>query len=267
MTPALQGKHLLLGIAVGLAFVAPFAISQRANTALEMTTLAEQYLLSAANQERSSRGLPVLHRDAKLAYAAAEHAREMAAHAGISHQFPGEPSLTERGSGAGVAFSVIAENVGEAPSVIMIHDMWMRSEHHRDNLLDPSVDTAGISVISRNGQLYAVEDFARVVHPVSLAEQESAVASLITRQGSVAVASGAESTSNARETCGMPTGYAGPRRPRFVLRFSSDNLTRLPDQLTSELASGRFREVAVGACASTSHSGFTSYNIAVLLYP
>ncbi len=267
MTPELQGKHLLLGIAAGLASVAPFVFAQRANTAFETTTLAEQYLLSAANQERAARGLPALHRDAKLANAATEHAREMAAHGGISHQFPGEPSLTDRGARAGVAFSVISENVGEAPSVVTIHDMWMHSQHHRDNLLDPSIDAAGISVVARNGELYAVEDFAKTVRSVSLAEQESAVASLVARHGSVMVASEGELTTIARETCGMPTGYAGSRRPWFVMRFTSDTLTRLPDQLTSKLASGRFREAAVGACASTSHSGFTSYNIAVLLYP
>ena len=57
---------------------------------------------------------------------------------------------------AGVPFSEISENVAEAPSVVQIHDMWMHSEHHRENLLDPNIDSAGISVVVRGRELYAV---------------------------------------------------------------------------------------------------------------
>ena len=96
-------------------------------------TVAEQYLLAAANQERAALGLGVLHRDPLLAKAAAQHARAMAAHGTISHQFAGEPELSARGQSAGVRFSVISENVGEAPSAPVIHDMWMHSEGHRAN--------------------------------------------------------------------------------------------------------------------------------------
>src|SRR5580704_15488926 len=143
-TPVRLSINLLLGFAAAIGI--PCALAQRTP---DTATLAEQYLLSAANQERSSRGLPLLHRDSQLAHAAAQHAGLMAAHGAISHQFPGEAELSARGANAGVAFSVIAENVGEAPSVITIHEMWMNSEHHRDNLLDPSVDSIGVSVMKR----------------------------------------------------------------------------------------------------------------------
>src|SRR5258708_2370899 len=123
-----------------------------------MGSIAEQYLLAAANRERLSRGLNLLRRDPVLAQAAAFHALQMADHADISHEFPGEPDLAARAATAGVKFSLIAENVGEAPDAIVIHDMWMESEGHRENLLQPDVNVAGISVIVRDGQLYAVED-------------------------------------------------------------------------------------------------------------
>jgi hypothetical protein len=64
----------------------------------------------------------------------------------------------------------------------------------------------------------------------------------------------------------MDTGYAGPRKPWFVMRFTSDSLTQLPGELKSRIASGRYHQAAVGACAPHD-SPFTSYNIAVLLYP
>ena len=253
-----------MGLCVALS-VALTAGAQRVNVSEESTTVAEQYLLSAANQERAARGLPALHRNPQLARAAARHAQEMAAHGTISHQFAGEAELTDRGASAGVPFSVISENVGEAPSVVRIHDMWMHSEHHRTNLLDPEVDSAGISVIARGGELYAVEDFAKTVRNLSLDEQESAIASLLSRSGYPVA--GRESVSAARQTCGMSTGFAGSRRPSFVMRFTSDSLNQIPNQLKSKLAAGRFSEVAVGACSTKRQSAFTSYNFAVLLYP
>jgi hypothetical protein len=191
----------------------------------------------------------------------------VAAHVGISHQFAGEADLTNRGASAGVPFSVISENVAEAPNVIQIHDMWMHSEHHRSNLLDPSIDSAGISVIERNGELYAVEDFARTVRSVGLAAQESAIGSLLEEPGRIALQNDAASVTAARATCASSTGYAGSRRPWFIMRFTSDNLNRLPDALTTRMASGRYSEAAVGACANSNSQGFTSYSFAVLLYP
>jgi len=257
--------HLLLLLASALT---PLAIAQRP-TPSTSTTIAEQYLLAAANQERAALGLSQLHRDPLLAAAAAAHARQMAAHNTISHQFPGEPELTARGAAAGVQFSLISENVGEAPSAVQIHDLWMHSEHHRANLLEASIDAAGISVIARGNQLFAVEDFARTVPSVSFEQQESAIASLVAQSGAAPIALDLSptTTSAARQTCAMDTGYAGPRKPWFVMRFTSDSLTQLPTELRSRIASGRYRQAAVGACPPPRDTPFTSYNLAVLLYP
>jgi hypothetical protein len=143
----------------------------------------------------------------------------------------------------------------------------MHSEHHRENLLDPAIDSAGISVVARNGELYAVEDFAKTVRAVSLVEQESAIALLLAKGTSLSLASDPATVSAARATCAMQTGYAGARRPYFIMRFTSDNLNELPEELSTRLASGRYRQAAVGACAGTEQSAFTSYTFAVLLYP
>jgi len=239
---------------------------QHASLARNGASVAEQYLLAAANQERLSRGLPPLQHNPELARAATEHARAMAAHGTISHQFDGEPDLTQRGASAGVPFSLISENVGEAPNVVMIHDMWMHSEHHRSNLLDPAVDSAGISVVARGGEFFAVEDFARTVRHLALESQESAIAQQIATLGRVTLTHNSELVADARKTCAMETGFAGQRRPWFVMRFTSDSLSRLPDELTTRIASGRYREAVVGACPATRQGRFTAYNFAVLLY-
>lgn len=226
-------------------------------------TVAEQYLLIAANQERAARGLAALHLDPDLSEASAFHAKEMAEHDDISHQFANEPDLADRGSQAGVHFSLITENVGEAPTSVIIHNLWMHSPGHRANLLDPDVDSIGIAVVRRDGQLYAVEDFASTVQSLSLNQQERTVADVITQSGVRVV----DTNADARQTCTMSTGYAGPRQPRYIMRYTASTLTELPVQLKARLTSGKYRQAVVGACADRRNGPFTAYNIAVLLYP
>jgi uncharacterized protein YkwD len=226
-------------------------------------SVAEQFLFSAANGDREAHGLAPLRVEMRLVQAATLHAREMASHAAISHQFPGEPELAARASSAGVHFSLVTENVAESPNPGGIHELWMHSAGHRANLLDPQVDAVGIAVVSRGGQFYAVEDFARTVPSLSFNEQEKTVARLIETSG-VTVA---PTTAEARTTCTLDTGYAGARRPGFVMRFTAADLTRLPEQLQTRLASGRYHEAVVAACALDQATPFSGYAVAVMLYP
>lgn len=226
-------------------------------------TVAEQYLFRAANAERAAMGLGEVRWDVALYSAANAHAYEMARRQNISHQYAGEPELAERGKRAGVRFSRISENVAEAPNAVEIHSAWMNSSGHRENLLDPAVTAVGIRVVQRNGELYAVEDFARVVEQLTTEEQERRVAALVENTGGIETLP----TLDARRTCEMRTGYAGGRRPYFVMRFTAAELTRLPEQLRERLTSGRFEQAAVGACRAREGAPFASYSLAVLLYP
>ncbi len=226
-------------------------------------SVAERFLLAAANQDRAARGLQQLQFDEHLALAARLHAYEMAKRRTISHQFPGEQDLASRAGDAGAHFSLVTENVAQAPNSAEIHDLWMNSEGHRANLLDPHVDAIGIAVVESRGEFYAVEDFAHTVESLTLAQQESTVSDLLARSGLQLD----EPNEVARETCQLPSGYAGSRRPGFVMRYTSSEIHRLPSQLSSRIASGRYREAVVGACVPEQQSPFTSYSIAVLLYP
>jgi hypothetical protein len=254
MKPLLLASALLLSTA---------AVAQRA-APQGQTSIAEQYLVAAANSERVQRGLPALHWDGKLYRAADYHAAQMASRGSISHQFPGEPDVSVRAQEAGVRFSVISENVAMAPSAVQIHSLWMNSPHHRDNLLDPQVDSVAVRVLRRNGELYAVEDFDRSVANLSFEEQEQQIAALLQSAASLSILS---STEDARRTCAMDSGYAGSRKPWFVMRFTAGNLNHLPQVLTNKLATGRFHLAAVGACTANGTQNFSAYNIAVLLYP
>jgi uncharacterized protein YkwD len=256
------------GCIVAMAALLPAAAQKMRSNAAQtggpaQISVSEQYLFEAANAERAQRGIGELHWDNSLYHAAQAHAQEMASRESISHQYAGEPELADRGHRAGAHFSRIAENVAEAPTAVSIHDAWMQSPGHRENLLDPQVTDVGISVLRRNGQLYAVEDFDRKVEQLSFDEQEQAVAGLVAAAGRLDVL---PSSGDSRRTCSMETGYAGQRQPGFVMRFTASDLTRIPEQLRAKIASGRYRQAAVGACASSSQESFTSYSLAVMLY-
>jgi hypothetical protein len=232
-------------------------------TEVRAQNVSEQYLLAAANQDRAAHGLPPVKVDSHLVLAARDHAHAMASEGTISHQFAGERDLATRAGEAGARFSLITENVAEASNAAKIHEMWMNSEGHRANLLDPKVDVVGIAVIQKDRQLYAVEDFGRTVRQLSLDQQEAEVGGMLSAAGLRV----ANTRADARQTCTLSTGYVGSRQPWFVMRWTSSSLDRLPDELNSRLTTGKYHEASVGACVTGHQGPFTSYNIAVLLFP
>jgi uncharacterized protein YkwD len=148
---------LLTAIILGCAILGGLALAQSATT-----VKAERELFGAVNQARRTQGLPVLRWDESLAEAARRHAAVMAEHQEAQHQFEGEPSLSVRVKRAGVHFSWLSENVAQGPSTEFINSQFLSSPKHRANILDTDMNSAGIGVVERDGQLFAVEDFAQV---------------------------------------------------------------------------------------------------------
>ncbi len=77
------------------------------------------------------------------------------------HQLSGEPNLLTRARADGAHFSWISENVDEGSNAKAIHQSFMKSPRHQGNILDSDMDSIGVGVAERNGQLYAVEDFSK----------------------------------------------------------------------------------------------------------
>jgi len=219
-----------------------------------------------ANEARAQAGVGRLEWDQALAAAALQHCLRMAAEGPISHQYNGEPDLSARAAQAGARFSVIEENVAIGPSADRIHEEWMESPGHRANLLSPDVDRVGVAVVAARGVLYAVADYSRGVEQLSATEVEARVAALIHVSGVEIV----RDPSLARAACatdeGMPRSETGPM-PRFVMRWQAGDLTQLPKALVDKLASGEYRQAAVGGCpAQGSQGAFSAYRVAVILY-
>jgi hypothetical protein len=74
----------------------------------------------------------------------------------------------------------------------------------------------------------------------------------------------------ARAACatdnGLPLAASGAR-PQFIMRWQDADLTQLPEDLVDKLASGSYRQAAVGSCPPQGQEDFfTAYRVAVLLY-
>jgi uncharacterized protein YkwD len=123
-----------------------------------------QQLFALANQARAQAKARRLRWDPSLAAAALKHCLrlvEAGPIGGLSHQYDGEPGLGIRAQQAGAHFDMIEENVASGgPTASAIHDAWMESPEHRENLLNPGVDCVGIAVMADDGVLYAVADYS-----------------------------------------------------------------------------------------------------------
>jgi len=122
---------------------------------------AERQLFDLVNRARSAAGAPPLEMDTGLTRAARAHAEEMATQQCLSHQFPDEPSLLQRLSkNSNLHLDGAAENVAYAATVEQVQDVLMHSPPHRENLLNPSYNVGGFSVVRSASVLYVAEDFA-----------------------------------------------------------------------------------------------------------
>ena len=223
-------------------------------------------LLDLTNQARSEQGLGPLHWDPALAAAAEQHNEAMRGQPDLSHQYPDEAPLVQRASRNGAHFAAIAENIAMGPSVPAIQREWLHSVPHRANIFDPRMDSIGIAVTRRGGDLYATEDFSHAVESIQPADAETKIGTLLRQQG-LAVNTQPDAVRDARETCEMNTGSAGGTQPRSIIRWEGASLEQLPPELTQRTASGQFKSAVVGSCTSMHpQQGFTTYRMAVLLY-
>ncbi|HXS75467.1 MAG TPA: CAP domain-containing protein [Terracidiphilus sp.] len=258
------GKFLSFLLAI--VCLLPSGLQAFAQSGQNIQASAEE-LLALANRERMREGLPLFKWDAALADAALKHTRRMSSEGGaIQHDYPGELELSERAGLSGAHFDLIEENIAVGPTPAAIHDAWMHSKAHRENMLNPQVNRIGIAVLANRGVLYATADLSRAVEAFSNAQVEERVAALIARRGVKVL----PVHSLAREACPANRGF--PRvtegaQPSFVMRWQDSDLSRLPDNLVQQLGSGRYHEAEVGTCQPSGEAGtFTAYRIAVLLY-
>jgi len=132
----------------------------------------EKSVMTFANQERQKLGAPELQWSDALADAARYHSCRMMALNFLDHIDPELGELSQRLRVAGLDTSNIGENVFKAkggdPARHAV-DLWMKSPHHRENLLDPGYRWTGVGFsIAADGTYWFTQDFSGanpLLHP------------------------------------------------------------------------------------------------------
>ena len=230
----------------------------------------EKSLVDLANQSRAEAGLKPLQWDAGLAAAAHAHAVLMASEGPISHRYGGEEDLPERAAKAGAHFSLIEENIAVGPSPFKIHEGWMKSQAHHDNLLNGQINRIGVALVSAKGVLYAVADYAQGVEAQTTEQVEANVGKVIEGRGLTLLSDAAGARYYCAQEGNSAGGTGGGMKPRFLMRWQSADITKLPPELEKAIGSGQFKQASVGACDPKGNGGggpvFSGYRVAVLLY-
>lgn len=123
----------------------------------------EWRVFELVNTERARHGLLPLVWDEGLAVLARAHSRDMSTNDMFGHMGSDGLEPSERITRAGVAWSIVAENVFRGtvgPESAM--DAWMGSPGHRANILNPELTHIGIGVYRAEGQrtmYYATQKF------------------------------------------------------------------------------------------------------------
>ncbi|MBJ7472711.1 MAG: CAP domain-containing protein [Solirubrobacteraceae bacterium] len=122
----------------------------------------ERNVIHRINQVRADHGLRPLDLTPGLTRAADRHSRWQARSRRLSHQLPGEKSLTARlrkPAGGAKVGEVVFWSSRDARSARLVR-AWMDSPGHRATLLSPSFSRAGIGIRTGRGGLYATVDVA-----------------------------------------------------------------------------------------------------------
>ncbi len=238
------------------------------------TLEAEQQLLDLANQARAQAGVPPLSRDEGLADAARAHAQAMVSEQQLSHQFPGEPSLSQRlAQSTTLHLDRAGENVALAETVDGVQNVLMHSPPHRENLLNPDYNVAGFAVLRSGERLYVVQDFGRELATVTpeIANQQIANGLQRLREQSHLVALTQADGSAAQSlacTMAKADGLGNlPRQAHYILRYTTMEPARLPAGAEKILGNRELRAFSVGSCyAKTPTYPNGAYWVALLLY-
>jgi hypothetical protein len=114
--------------------------------------LTDQWrFIQLINQDRAAHGLPPVQVDNSLVIVAGTHSARMASAGTIFHN----SNLAHEVSGG---WAMLGENVGVGGGVDSLHQAFMNSGSHRENVLG-SFDRAGVGVVMSGSTMYVTEVF------------------------------------------------------------------------------------------------------------
>lgn len=190
-------------VALGILVVGP----AQAQTPDNLDALRAR-ALELVNQSRSESNAEPLRHGALLDAAAQGHAEDMLARNYYAHRSPEGDTVQDRFLGEGGSqWELVAENIAQCAGcgaidieqVRALHNDWMNSPVHRQNILASGLARFGFGIVEDNGQLYAVQTFAGPGQPRGLEPGEAAKPVALSAMTGVAM----EALNSAREAEGV----------------------------------------------------------------
>jgi len=241
-------------------------------------TAAEIALLESVNQSRKQAGIPPVRLEESLRQAARLHARRMVDMRQLEHQFPGEPTLLQRiADVSSVPLDRAGENIADVSCPGAAHDLFMHSPPHRQNILHPRFNVAGIVAIWSHGRLYVVEDFGHAMPSYSARETARRVGEALNEARTSAGLSELapfspphlDEAACALAKEGRPNArlVAASYSNRKVITYTQSTPDVLPPAASDVLENPNLCHFAVGSCYARNAAYPTGiYWVAILLY-
>jgi uncharacterized protein YkwD len=236
---------------------------------------AERQLLEMANAERAHTGLAPLKMDDGLVRAARAHALQMASQNQLSHQFSGEPSLPQRlAASSPLHLEREGENVAMAANPDQAHQALMSSPPHRDNLLSPTFNVAGVGVFRSGHMLYVAQDFGSSLPSYSVRQAQELVSASVEQlraQAKLPRLQRVENGSTQTSACAMAQADSlratAPPPGAYMLRYTSMTPEALPSGISKVIAARGLHTYSAGTCyAKTQKYPSGAYWVVLLFY-
>ncbi|TEB06821.1 Cysteine-rich secretory protein family protein [Pelotomaculum schinkii] len=118
-------------------------------------------MFDLVNQERVKAGLPAFTLDQKLTELARMKSQDMYQNNYFSHTSPTYGSALNMERQAGYSARVMgAENIAKAATTTRAHELFMGSEGHKANILNPLHDSIGIGVTKSGSGVVVTQLFS-----------------------------------------------------------------------------------------------------------
>lgn len=128
--------------------------------AVETLTAAEKEMLDLVNQERVKAGLHPFVLDMRLVQLARLKSQDMYENHYFGHVSPTYGTAYDMEKRAGISARIMGgENIAKAATVARAHQLFMSSELHRANILDPRHDAIGIGIVTTPYGVYVTQLF------------------------------------------------------------------------------------------------------------
>lgn len=126
---------------------------------VKVDEVSESKMLEQVNIERRKAGVAPLELDIKLQDLAREYAKDMLSRGSFSHYTPERLSPFDRMASANISYQYAGENLAFAPDVGIAMNGLMKSQGHRENMLNPNFRRVGIGVIDAGlyGKMFVQE--------------------------------------------------------------------------------------------------------------